>query len=54
MLLVILWKLGIPSWARKTLWTLSIGNRLEVTELLYQHLKDGVYNQDLSEIINDL
>jgi cytohesin/brefeldin A-inhibited guanine nucleotide-exchange protein len=32
---MILWKLGIPDWARKTLWPISIGNRLEFTESLY-------------------
>lgn len=32
---MILWKLGVPDWARKTLWPISIGNRLEFTEQLY-------------------
>ena len=54
MLLVILWKLGIPGWVRKTLWTLSIGNRLEITEMLYQHLKDSVLNMDLQDIVLDI
>ena len=43
MLLVILWKLGIPDWARKTLWTLAIGNSLEITESLYDILKKGIF-----------
>lgn len=30
LLLVILWKKGIPPWVRKTLWPIAIGNRLEV------------------------
>ena len=30
LLLVTLWKRGIPGWIRKTLWPISIGNRLEV------------------------
>lgn len=30
LLLVILWKKGIPPWIRKTLWPIVIGNRLEV------------------------
>ena len=32
---MILWKLGIPDWARKTLWPITVGNRLEFTESLY-------------------
>ena len=30
LLLVLLWKKGVPSWVRKTLWPIAIGNRLEV------------------------
>lgn len=33
LLLVILWKKGIPPWIRKTLWPIVIGNRLEVSPL---------------------
>ena len=37
---MVLWKLGIPDWARRTLWPISIGNRLEFTETLYNILLD--------------
>ena len=33
-LLVKLWKIGIPSWVRKTLWPIIIGNRLEVRGMI--------------------
>jgi|688.fasta_scaffold2822467_1 hypothetical protein len=37
---MILWKLGIPDWARRTLWPISIGDRLEFTETLFKILVD--------------
>ncbi|KRX09995.1 Sec7 domain [Pseudocohnilembus persalinus] len=37
-LLISLWKLGIPAWARSTIWPLAIGNRLELTKQLYYKL----------------
>jgi hypothetical protein len=33
-----IWKLGIPGWVKKTIWPLTIGNRLEVTRNLYNIL----------------
>ncbi|KAL4441362.1 hypothetical protein ABPG74_013657 [Tetrahymena malaccensis] len=38
LLLISLWKIGMPKWVRKTIWPLSIGNRLEITENLYKIL----------------
>lgn len=35
LLLISLWKIGMPNWVRKTIWPLTIGNRLEITENLY-------------------
>ena len=34
-LLVSLWKSGIPAWVRKTIWPLAIINRLEINKSLY-------------------
>lgn len=39
LLLVTLWKRGIPDWLRKILWTISIGNQLEITQSLYEILR---------------
>lgn len=39
LLLMILWKLGIPDFVRKTIWPVIIGNKLELTETLYEILK---------------
>jgi hypothetical protein len=39
LLLVTLWKKGIPDWLRKILWTISMGNQLEVTQSLYEILR---------------
>jgi len=38
LMLVGLWKKGIPHWLRRTLWPIAIGNQLEVTEQLYEVL----------------
>jgi cytohesin/brefeldin A-inhibited guanine nucleotide-exchange protein len=38
LLLVSVWRKGIPDWLRKTLWPITIGNRLEVTQSLYEIL----------------
>lgn len=38
LLLFHVWKLGIPDWLRKTIWPITIGNRLEITPTLYQLL----------------
>lgn len=47
LLLITLWKIGIPKWVRKTLWPLAIGNRLEITEDLYNILLQQInYYQD--------
>lgn len=35
-LLMILWKLGLPDFARKTLWPIIIGNNLKIREDLYR------------------
>ncbi|CAD8180454.1 unnamed protein product [Paramecium pentaurelia] len=35
MLLMILWKLGLPDFARRTLWPIIIGNNLKIREELY-------------------
>ncbi len=54
LLLVILWKQGIPDWVRKTIWPLVIGNRLEVTQNLYeiQMQKIENYYQNKDKKIN--
>lgn len=39
LLLMILWKLGIPDFVRKTIWPIIIGNRLELSEQLFKILK---------------
>jgi len=39
LMLIYLWKRGIPHWLRSTLWPISIGNQLEVTEHLYEVLQ---------------
>lgn len=38
LLLISLWKIGMPPWVRKTIWPLTIGNRLEITQNLYNIL----------------
>lgn len=38
MLLINLWKFGIPNVIRKSIWTLVIGNSLEITPNLYEIL----------------
>lgn len=35
LLLVYLWKIGVPDWVKKTVWPLVIGNGLEITEQYY-------------------
>jgi len=32
LLLVYLWKIGVPDWVKKTVWPLVIGNGLEITQ----------------------
>lgn len=32
---MILWKLGLPDFARRTLWPIIIGNNLKIREELY-------------------
>lgn len=44
LLLVTLWKRGIPDWLRKTLWPICIGNQLEITENLYAVLQTQAKN----------
>ena len=34
-----MWKQGIPDWARKFIWLITIGNKLVITENLYKDLK---------------
>lgn len=38
LLLFHVWRLGIPDWLRKTIWPITVGNRLEITPVLYQML----------------
>lgn len=38
LLLYQVWRLGIPDWLRKTIWPITIGNRLEITPTLYNIL----------------
>lgn len=38
LLLYQVWRLGIPDWLRKTIWPITVGNRLEITPTLYQLL----------------
>lgn len=38
LLLFHVWRLGIPDWLRKTIWPITIGNRLEITPTLYEIL----------------
>lgn len=33
---MILWKLGLPDFARKTLWPIIIGNNLKIRDELYR------------------
>jgi len=44
LLLVILWKKGIPPWIRKTLWPIVIGNRLEVGHYIRKFYMDCSIN----------
>ena len=44
MLLYHVWRLGIPDWLRKTIWPITIGNRLEITPSLYQVLLAAAEN----------
>jgi len=37
LMLIYLWKRGIPHWLRSTLWPISIGNQLEV--IFYINIK---------------
>ena len=44
LLLYHVWRLGIPEWLRRTIWPISIGNRLEITLTLYQMLLSQAQN----------
>jgi hypothetical protein len=30
-MMIMLWKIGMVSWVRKTIWVIAIGNKLEIT-----------------------
>jgi len=44
LLLVSVWRKGVPDWLRKTLWPITIGNRLEMTQTLYEILLSQAKN----------
>ena len=54
LLLYHVWRLGIPDWLRKTIWPITIGNRLEITPNLYNllltqarsYLRESVKNNE--------
>ncbi|CAK74100.1 unnamed protein product (macronuclear) [Paramecium tetraurelia] len=47
MLLMILWKLGLPDFTRRTLWPIIIGNNLKIREELYAYyVKDSKIIQE--------
>ena len=58
LLLVILWKKGIPPWIRKTLWPIVIGNRLEVNLIkillfiIFLKINNTLYNMLLKQVSN--
>ena len=41
-----LWTLGLPSWLRKNLWNIVIGNELEITETLFEGYIKYINNQN--------
>lgn len=40
-----LWTLGLPTWLRKYLWNIIIGNELEITEILFQGYIKTIYRE---------
>ena len=53
-----LWTFGLPTWLRKNLWSIVIGNELEITENLFQGyvkaiLKELINNQNLNKSTNN-
>ena len=42
-----LWTLGLPTWLRKNLWNIVIGNELEITENLFQGYIKTIFREYL-------
>ena len=40
-----LWGLGLPTWLRKNLWNIIIGNELEISEKLFNGYAKGIFNE---------
>ena len=40
-----LWSLGLPNWLRKYLWSIIIGNKLEISEKLFQGYSKQIFKE---------
>ena len=48
-----LWTLGLPSWLRKYLWSIVIGNKLEISEKLFQGYSKQISKESVNNNISD-
>ena len=49
-----LWTLGLPSWLRKYLWNIVIGNELDISQKLFLGYANGIFNESESNKLNNI
>ena len=49
-----LWSLGLPTWLRKYLWNIVIGNELDISEKLFEGYTKGIFSESINDSVLNL